>query len=222
MGGSRWSRFGWYAMAVLALLVAGYAFAMAFVPGWRHPLVRDMFAQRPLASWGHFAGGGTALVAGALQLHTRLRNRWLELHRWLGRLYVLAVAAGGMAALVLAPHASTGRVAAAGFALLGACWLASTALAVLAIRHRRLAAHRDWMVRSYALTLAAVTLRFYLPASQFAGIPFTVAYPAIAWLCWVPNLLLAQAFLRSRRARELLAASAEPAYWRQERPRPPA
>lgn len=218
----RWSRWGWYAMTVLALLVAAYAFVVSFVPDWRPPLVRELFAQRPLAAWGHFLGGGTALATGAFQLHTRMRNRWLGLHRWLGRTYVLAVAAGGLAALALAPHATTGGVAATGFALLGLAWLATTALAVIAIRQRRLAAHRDWMVRSYALTLAAVTLRIYLPASQFAGISFTIAYPVIAWLCWVPNLLLAQAFLRSRRARELLAASAIPPRWRQERMRSPA
>ena len=217
----RGSRFGWYAMTVLALLVAGYAFAMAWVPEWRHPLVRELFAQRPLATWGHFVGGGTALAAGAFQLHAGLRNRWLGLHRWLGRLYVLAVAAGGTAALAMAPHAATGGVAASGFALLGVAWLAATALALRAVRQRRLAAHRDWMVRSYALTLAAVTLRLYLPASQVAGIPFTVAYPVIAWLCWVPNLLLAQAFLRSRRARAALAESVVPPRWRRDAERQP-
>ena len=118
----RWSRLGWWTMAVLALLVAGYAFVVSLVPGWRPPLVRDLFALRPLAAWGHFLGGATALAAGALQLHSRLRNRWLGLHRWLGRLYVMAVATGGLAALMLAPHAATGAVAVTGFTLLGLAW----------------------------------------------------------------------------------------------------
>lgn len=48
------------------------------------------------------------------------------------------------------------------------------------------------MVRNFALTLAAVTLRIYLPASMIAGIEFEVAYPYIAWLCWVPNLVAAE------------------------------
>jgi hypothetical protein len=56
------------------------------------------------------------------------------------------------------------------------------------------------MIRSYALTLAAVTLRLYLPSSQLAGLPFTVAYPAISWLCWVPNLLIAEWFVRARQS----------------------
>jgi hypothetical protein len=53
------------------------------------------------------------------------------------------------------------------------------------------------MIRSFALTFAAVTLRLYLPASQIAGMPFPAAYSAIAWLCWVPNLLVAEWFIRA-------------------------
>ena len=48
------------------------------------------------------------------------------------------------------------------------------------------------MVRSYALTLAAVTLRFYLPASLANGLPFEAVYAVIAWACWVPNLIVAE------------------------------
>lgn len=48
------------------------------------------------------------------------------------------------------------------------------------------------MIRSYTLCLAAVTLRVYLPIAEAAGIPFESAYPAITWLCWVPNLVAAE------------------------------
>src|SRR5690606_4566607 len=44
----------------------------------------------------------------------------------------------------------------------------------------------------FALTLAAVTLRICLPASMLAGLPYEAAYRAIAWLCWVPNLVAAR------------------------------
>jgi hypothetical protein len=48
------------------------------------------------------------------------------------------------------------------------------------------------MVRNFALTFAAVTLRFYLPGSVAAGIAFELAYPVIAWLCWLPNIVIAE------------------------------
>jgi hypothetical protein len=56
------------------------------------------------------------------------------------------------------------------------------------------------MIRNFSLTFAAVTLRLYLPASLAAGLPFDTVYPAIAWLCWVPNLVVAEFLLRERRA----------------------
>jgi hypothetical protein len=48
------------------------------------------------------------------------------------------------------------------------------------------------MVRNFSLTFAAVTLRLYLPISGVAGVPFEVAYPIIAWIAWVPNLIVAE------------------------------
>jgi hypothetical protein len=48
------------------------------------------------------------------------------------------------------------------------------------------------MLRSYALTLAAVTLRLYLPAFEMAGYSFDVSYPLISWIAWVPNLLVVE------------------------------
>ena len=52
------------------------------------------------------------------------------------------------------------------------------------------------MVRSYALTAAAITLRLYLGVALGFRLPFTAAYPAIAWLCWTPNLVAAEILLR--------------------------
>ena len=56
------------------------------------------------------------------------------------------------------------------------------------------------MIRSFALTLAAVTLRLYLPLAAILSINFEDAYRAISFLAWVPNLLLAELYLRQRRA----------------------
>jgi hypothetical protein len=55
------------------------------------------------------------------------------------------------------------------------------------------------MVRNFALTFAAVTLRLYLGVFMAAGARFEDVYPLLAWLCWVPNLLLAEWLFNSRR-----------------------
>jgi hypothetical protein len=58
------------------------------------------------------------------------------------------------------------------------------------------------MVRSYALTAAAITLRIYMPLFAVAGIPYAISYPIIAWLCWIANLIFAEWLIGRRRVAE--------------------
>jgi uncharacterized membrane protein len=189
--------FGWGLMTLLALGVACYAAGVAFVPANRSPFVLSLIGHWPFAAIMHFGGGALALAVGAMQFSARLRSRMAGLHRWLGRLYILSIAASGTSGFLLAVNSSAGPWARWAFALLALAWLATTLNGYRLIRQRQIAAHRAWMIRSYALTLAAVTLRCYLPLAEFMEWPMAVAYPAIAWLCWVPNLLVAEWFIRA-------------------------
>ncbi|MBK8802471.1 MAG: DUF2306 domain-containing protein [Fibrobacteres bacterium] len=76
-------------------------------------------------------------------------------------------------------------------------WILSTVIAALLgwrlrTRPDLRVPHHQWMLRSYALTSAAITLRLWLPLGMLAGLDFLAAYVVIAWLCWVPNLLVAE------------------------------
>ncbi len=188
-------------MAVLALVIATYAIALLFVPAMRAPFLQQRFLTISWAAYLHLGGSGLALAVGAFQHNGRIRARYIDAHRWLGRTYVVGVLLGGSAALALATTSQAGLVTHAGFGLLAVLWLVSTGMAYRYIRSGNQALHRRWMVRSYALTFAAVTLRIYLPLSQVAGIPFDAAYQTISWLCWVPNLIVAEwIILRQRGA----------------------
>ena len=182
----------WYLMLFAAVGVSAYALALGFVPAVRNSFVSDMVLQAPSASVLHFLGGGIVLLAGASQFHAGLRKKYTKLHRWLGRVYVAGVLIGGIAGFTLAFYSVGGLAAQAGFLVLAVCWLLSTGLAFRYILRRDIVAHQRWMIRSYALTLGAVTLRIYLPLFLMQGIPFEQAYPAIAWLAWVPNLIIAE------------------------------
>lgn len=185
----------WATMMVMALLIALYALVALVIPGFGPPFLAERRAEMPWAVYAHLAGSLWALAVGPFQLHQRLRDSALGRHRWLGRSYVTGVFIGGAGALALAPRAQTGAVAQAGFGLLGVLWLAFTTLAWVRIRSGEQEAHRRWMIRSYALTLAAVTLRIYLPVTGVMGVPFALSYPAIAWMCWMPNLAVAEVWL---------------------------
>ena len=187
--------------SLLAVAVAAYAIgAYALLPiGSRvHPDMRAAFEANAAAVHAHVFAAAVALILGPLQFSSRLRTRRPVWHRWIGRGYLaIGVLLGGLAGLYLSMHAFGGVVAQLGFAFLAIAWLQTGLLAYLAIREGDLTRHRAWMIRNFALTLAAVTLRLYLPAAAGAGIEFETAYPAIAWLCWVPNLVVAQWVVRS-------------------------
>lgn len=193
-------KLAWMAMTLSALLIAAYAAGTLVAPALRTPFLRNLFDTMPNAISLHIASGIIAIVVGAFQVNSRLRIRFLAAHRWLGRLYLAAIFVGGFAGLYLAFESFGGLVTHFGFGLMAVCWLGTTFAAYLAIRQRDIIAHRAWMLRSYALTLAALTLRIYLPLSQIAGIGFEPAYQAISWLCWVPNLLIVEWFILSRRS----------------------
>jgi uncharacterized membrane protein len=182
--------FGWGAMFTLAALVSIYALAALAFPALRSEIIRGRLVTLPLALVAHLAASAVALVAGALQHHRGLRDRHRAFHRALGRVYVACVLFGGAAALVLATESVGGPVTHVAFALLAVLWMTSTGIAFGHVRAGRIALHRAWMTRSYSLTLAAVTLRLYLAASLVLGLPYVESYQAIAWLCWVPNLVL--------------------------------
>jgi hypothetical protein len=148
----------------------------------------------------HAGGAGLALLLGPLQFLAFIRNRARALHRWIGRTYLVACLVGGVAGGLLAPFTAAGPIAASGFLLLALAWLWVTALGWRAAAIKRnYDEHKNWMIRSFALTFAAVTLRLYLPAAGMAGIDFVAAYQWIAWLAWVPNLAVAEAWIASRR-----------------------
>lgn len=152
--------------------------------------------QRPVQFFAHVLLGPLALLLTLLQLWVWLRVSHPVLHRWLGRAYALCVAIAGVGGLFLAINTNAGPVAGWGFGLLAVAWIGTTARGVWLARARRFKEHRHWMIRSAALTFAGVTLRIYLPIAIVSDMPFQTAYVAIAWLCWVPNVLVAEWWLR--------------------------
>ncbi len=190
-------------LVFLSLGVAAYAIAVyGFLPlGSRvQPEMRATYEAHRVGIYAHVFGAVVALVLGPLQFSTRLRSVRLGLHRWLGRIYLgVGVLVGGSAGLFMAFHAYGGWVARLGFGCLALAWLFTGIRAYLAIRARDVSTHRRWMVRNFALTFAGVTLRLWMPAAVVSGIPFEAAYPVVGWLCWVPNLIVAEVAFNARR-----------------------
>lgn len=152
----------------------------------------------------HIVASMLAILIGPFQFLPRLRQgRLLKFHRWLGRAYLLSVLFGGIGGLYMAQFGYGGLISELGFAALAILWLYSGTMAYKRIRNKEIEAHRQWMIRNYALTLAGAMLRVWMPISIVAlGLEFVTAYRAIAWLCWVPNLLLAEWIIRRRKGNQ--------------------
>lgn len=151
-----------------------------------------------LAFLAHVSASPVALALGAFQFMPRLRAGAPGLHRWAGRLYAAAILVGGIGALAMVPHANGGLLSSLGFLIVAVLWLVTTAQAVRLALLRRFAQHRRWMIRSFALTFASVTLRLELLPFQLAGIPYVETIPYLVWTSWTPNIIAAEWWLRRR------------------------
>jgi uncharacterized membrane protein len=152
----------------------------------------ENFTDHHTAFTIHAVFASIALLVGPWQFLPSIFSRRRRLHRLLGWIYVSTVALAWLASLPLALHAHTGATASAGFQALGVVWLTCTLLGFLHARAGRIVEHRRWMIRSYALTTAAITLRLYVGGSDLLHIPLGQSYPYIAWLCWIPNAVVGQ------------------------------
>ncbi|HLZ68061.1 MAG TPA: DUF2306 domain-containing protein [Aliidongia sp.] len=161
-----------------------------------------------LAMSAHLATGGILLLLGPVQLIGALRRRWPALHRWLGRLYVTAAALAGLGGLsfILGKGTIGGTPMDIGFGLYGTLMVAAAAETYRHARARRIERHRGWAIRLFALAIGSWLYRmdygFWLMVTNGAGHtdgfrgPFDVA---MAFLFYLPNLAIAELFIRARR-----------------------
>jgi len=165
----------------------------------------DMFAFTSM----HVIGGAVVLLVGGFQFVPAIRQNYPLLHRWMGRLYLSFVLIGGIGGLVMAPVSEGGLVAHFGFGVLAVLWLFSGAQAYAAIRRGDVATHKIWMMRNFAMAFGAVTLRIYLGLFAAAGVPFAEAYPVVAWISWVLNLIFVEWFLVRQAGRQIGTAQSD-------------
>lgn len=149
------------------------------------------------AYYAHVLVGGVILLVGFFQLFTKYSLRFPLVHKYVGRFYVYGIlffsAPGGF---VMSFFIDRGNWVFISFILQSFLWFVFTGIAFKKIIERNLAEHRKWMIRSYALTFAAVTLRLYVFIfNDHVELSSTKAYALIAWASWTINLILAEIYL---------------------------
>jgi hypothetical protein len=159
----------WSVMALAAL----YIILHIEVPLLRQHTERNYFRTIPFLILPHIAAGILAFLSGPPQFSNRLRQRNPKFHRVLGRVYVISVLIAAPLAIVLAYHRRTPHIIPYFFlasSLQASTWIVTTVAAFLTARNRHFQQHRQWMVRSYAVTFTFIGIRVLV---QF---PFAVPH----------------------------------------------
>ena len=103
----------------------------------------------------HTLAATFALLIGPINFSSRIRQHYLQLHRVLGRIYVISVYIGAATGVALA----VGRPGLPGTSMQAAAWIVCTTAALITARNGQIAQHRQWMARSYAVTFTFVSSR---------------------------------------------------------------
>ncbi|MCY1480806.1 hypothetical protein D3C87_68660 [compost metagenome] len=150
----------------------------------------------------HITAGGGALVLGFVQFWPKLRNFSWKLHRIIGFLYLLAILLSSSCAVILAFTTAYEVNWAYAFSLQVwvTVWISATAIAYYAIIKRNVSLHKEWMVRSYIVTLAFIIsgLAIKIPYVQNLG-TFADISPSLFWMGWSVPLYVYQIVLSSKK-----------------------
>lgn len=158
--------------------------------------------QWRIAFFIHVYASMWVLFAGFTQFSKKIQKNQPKLHRTLGYIYVVDVLLiTGPAGLLMGFYANGGLWSRAAFVILAVLWIYFTVMALVKAKQKNFKAHRNYMIRSYALTLSAITLRAwkYAITNSFELPPMDV-YRSVAWLGWVPNILFAEFLVRRNAA----------------------
>lgn len=192
----------WYLVAFLGAIISLYALVVLVARVYPPPL-EDSFLARPWGIYSHVFFAMFGLAIGPWQFRGPGPQQRNPRHRQLGAIYMISAFGTGLSGFYMAFFVYGGGLNRLGFASLAVALFAVTAIGLQRILNRDFVSHREWMVRSYALMFAAVTLRLWLPVliTVYGG-DFDPAYAWMGWLCWVPNLLWAEWHLRRTKRHE--------------------
>ena len=170
------------------------------------------FFASPLPVIVHIVGASLYAILGAFQFTNSIRRRWPGWHRWAGRLLVvcgLLVGASGIwMTLFYSLPVGDGAFLNAQRLLFGSAMIVSIVLAYVTIRRKNVKQHRAWMMRAYAIGVAAGTQALVLMAGELiAGKPNELSRALLMGAAWVINLAVAEWIIRRRPAPRARIAS---------------
>lgn len=159
----------------------------------------------------HGFPGAIALLLGVFQFSTRLRQRHLQWHKVMGRIYVISTFIAAPVAVIVAVKLPIPTLLLASV-IQATGWIVTTGTALYCVRTGQIQQHREWMIRSYPFAMVFVVVRaiIAIPAVARTGVLGleTVVWSAIAIACFLPSFAIEwQKLALNRRAARARAAA---------------
>jgi uncharacterized membrane protein len=149
---------------------------------------------------GHLLGGGLALILGPFQFSNSFRNRYIKVHRNLGKAYIIGILIASLSAIYMSFYVAPQVNISWSISLLvmALIWLVSVLMAYRMIRLKRVPQHKEWMIRSYVITLGFVLFRLLNETSIIRELmpTFEERGPACIWMSWVIPLFVAEVIMQ--------------------------
>lgn len=146
----------------------------------------------------HIIFGGVALLIGWIQFNKYIRNNYRSLHRMVGMLYVFSTWLSVLGIGYISFFAEGGAIAFFGFVIGGLIWFYTTIQGYISIRDGLFIKHQEYLTYSYATCLGAATLRIWLPILVMNTGNFILSYQLVAWISWLPNLIVAYFIIKRK------------------------
>ena len=160
----------------------------------------------------HYFMGAVLVLAWPILLSSRIRVRHRTAHRWTGRVYVTAGFLAGVGGLsFMLAHHNRGATYIA-FSIWGAVMMLSSVMAYVHARAKRFDLHRAWAIRLFAMVLGSwvfdLEYRAWRDLTGGIGIGedevLGLFDHALLYLFFIPNLLVAEYFIRNKHKRVIL------------------
>lgn len=203
----------WWIMTMAAFIIAGWTFYFVYTqpPGMDgYKEIRARILGNFLGA-AHVGGGGIAMALGPFQFLGSLRRTGkshrassrFSAHSWLGRIYTTAVLFSGVGSLDIVRKSDLHTFGAVGFVALGSIWTITALMGWAAMWKNAcdIDSHQKWMTRNFALTYAAVMLRWQFPLLIALGMDVKLALSWTGWSSWVPNLFFVDNYVLRRGGR---------------------
>lgn len=188
-----WGSYGYFSFLLLLITLqyVPYNTDVAFLRIKQDVVIHDYYK---VAFFTHVYTSIFLMFVGAIQFLLPMNRKTRQLHKWSGRMYaVIILFFSAPSGLIMSYHANGGWIAKTAFIVLSLLWMYFTAKSVLCAMQHQLEQHKMFAIRSFALTLSAISLRLFKFLIVFLfDLQSMDAYRIVAWLGWGFNLVVAE------------------------------